>query len=179
MSLMLPYAKLPTRSGEEPFIKKASGYDAEAHITSETDAAPGRVNHSTAGAIHAIDTLGLPGRILAYLVAGHHAGLPDWEKLESGTGGSLRERLQRTELLDAALAARIPNEILEARQPRLEIPGGRAGFALWVRMLFSCLVDADFLDTEAFMDGKKAGQRSAWPELATFAARHGERSEGG
>ena len=158
----------------QSFIKKASGYDAEAHITSETDAAPGRVNHSTAGAIHAIDTLGLPGRILAYLVAGHHAGLPDWEKLESGTGGSLRERLQRTELLDAALAARIPNEILEARQPRLEIPCGRAGFALWVRMLFSCLVDADFLDTEAFMDGKKAGQRSAWPELATLKTRFDE-----
>ena len=158
----------------QSFIKKASGYDAEAHITSETDAAPGRVNHSTAGAIHAIDTLGLPGRILAYLVAGHHAGLPDWEKLESGTGGSLRERLQRTELLDAALAAGIPNEILEVRQPRLEIPGGRAGFALWVRMLFSCLVYADFLDTEAFMDGKKAAQRGTWPALATLKTRFQE-----
>ncbi len=158
----------------QSYIKKASGYDAEAHITSETDAAPGRVNHSTAGAIHAVHTFGLPGRILAYLIAGHHAGLPDWEKLESGTGGSLRERLAKTELLDAALAAGMPDKMLEARQPKLEIPGGKAGFALWLRMLFSCLVDADFLDTEAFMDGDKAGQRGAWPDLATLKAQFDE-----
>ena len=155
----------------QSYIKKASGYDSEAHITSETGAAPARVNHSTAGAIHAVRTFDLPGRILAYLIAGHHAGLPDWEKLESNTGGSLRERLQQTELLEAARAAGIPDEILQAQQPSLSIPGGKAGFALWLRMLFSCLVDADFLDTEAFMDGDKAGQRGAWPALETLKTR--------
>ena len=30
-----------------------------------------------------------------------------------------------------------------------------------MRMLFSCLVDADFLDTEAFMNADKAGRRTA------------------
>ncbi|RMG33914.1 MAG: hypothetical protein D6720_10550 [Gammaproteobacteria bacterium] len=57
----------------------------------------------------------------------------------------------------------IPAETLEAEAPPLAIPGGKAGFALWLRMLFSCLVDADFLDTEAVMDGGNAGQRGAWP----------------
>src|SRR3546814_18225349 len=33
-------------------------------------------------------------------------------------------------------------------------------------MLFSCLVDADFLDTEAFMDEGKAARRNGWSELA-------------
>jgi CRISPR-associated endonuclease/helicase Cas3 len=32
-------------------------------------------------------------------------------------------------------------------------------------MLFSCLVDADFLDTEKFMDGDKSGRRGNYLEL--------------
>jgi CRISPR-associated endonuclease/helicase Cas3 len=42
------------------------------------------------------------------------------------------------------------------------IPGR---FALWVRMLFSCLVDADFLDTEAFMSPEKSEVRQGFPGL--------------
>ncbi len=38
-------------------------------------------------------------------------------------------------------------------------------------MLFSCLVDADFLDTEAFMDIDKAGQRSNAPTLSDLLPR--------
>ena len=144
------------------YIRRESGYEREqAHL----EGGQGRVDHSTAGAIHAIETLDLRGRILAYLIAGHHAGLPDWEKLEEGTGGSLRERLQNRQWLDKTLAADIPPELLRAEMPQLDIPGKKAGFALWVRMLFSCLVDADFLDTEAFMDGERTGLRGGYPDL--------------
>ena len=52
-----------------------------------------------------------------------------------------------------------------------DIPGGKDGFALWVRLLFSCLMDADFLDTEAFMDPAKASRRGDWPELAELGER--------
>ena len=150
------------------YIRRESGLEREqAHLEN----GPGRVDHSTAGAIHAVETLGLPGRILAYLIAGHHAGLPDWEKLEQGTGGALRERLERRELLEKTLAADLPAELLEAEPPPLNIPGGRSGFALWVRMLFSCLVDADFLDTESFMDGERAGLRGGYPDLESLRAR--------
>ncbi len=150
------------------YIRTASGYDRQqAHV----EAQPGRVDHSTAGAIHAINTLGLPGRILAYLIAGHHAGLPDWEKLEEGTGGSLRERLERKDLLENALAADISDALLHADTPSLQIPGGRGGFALWVRILFSCLVDADFLDTEAFMDGERMRQRGSYTSLEALRPR--------
>ncbi len=150
------------------YIRRESGYEREqAHL----EGGPGRVDHSTAGAIHAVKTLGLPGRILAYLIAGHHAGLPDWERLEEGTGSALRERLQRKDLLEKALMAEIPPELLQAEMPPLDIPGRRAGFALWVRMLFSCLVDADFLDTEAFMDDERAGLRGGYPDLESLRAR--------
>lgn len=57
------------------------------------------------------------------------------------------------------------------------MPDGKAGFALWVRMLFSCLVDADFLDTEHFMDDAKHAQRGNYPslsELLTLFNRHME-----
>ena len=48
---------------------------SEAHIEGKT----GRVNHSSAGALLAIDQFDQLGRILAYAIAGHHAGLPDWQ----------------------------------------------------------------------------------------------------
>ncbi len=37
----------------------------------------GRVDHSTAGGIYAVEKFGVIGRVLAYVIAGHHAGLPD------------------------------------------------------------------------------------------------------
>ena len=61
------------------YIKTVSGYDPEAHIEGK----PGRVDHSTAGAIHALRQLGAHGRLLAYLIAGHHAGLPDWSAADT------------------------------------------------------------------------------------------------
>jgi len=137
------------RPAFQNYIRSASGYEPEAHVD-------GRVDHSTAGAIHAVRQWGVHGRVLAYLIAGHHAGLPDWEKLEEGTGGSLKERLAKGELLDEALATGIPEDLLRVERPEFRVPGDARGFALWVRMLFSSLVDADFLDTEAFMDGERA-----------------------
>ena len=148
------------------YIRTASGFDPEAYL----EGAPGRVDHSTAGAIHAVRQWGVHGRVLAYLIAGHHAGLPDWEKLGEGTGGSLRERLAQSRLLDEALE-QAPAELHSLDQPEFRVLGGADGFALWVRMLFSCLVDADFLDTEAFMDGEKAAQRGGHPPLSELCGR--------
>ncbi len=153
----------------QSYIRGASGY--EAHL--EDEFSKGRVDHSTAGAIFAVNKLGLPGKILAYLIAGHHAGLPDWEKDEA-PGSSLRERLQRTELLDKTLAQSVPDNLLECTEPEVKIPGGPSGFALWVRMLFSCLVDADFLDTERFMDEDKAKQRGKYPTVSDLQSRFNE-----
>ena len=134
-------------------IKSVSGYDSEAHIER-----PGRVDHSTAGAQHAVDQFGLHGRILAYCIAGHHAGLPDWHTSETA-GAALKVRLDDSSHLKRTLSQAIPHEILSQPKPTSALLGKAEGFALWVHMLFSCLVDADFLDTEAFMDADKAAQR--------------------
>lgn len=134
-------------------IRSVSGYDA--HLEGKV----GRVDHSTAGAQHAIKQFGVHGRILAYLIAGHHAGLPDWHSGETG-GAALKARLADPSHLQRIADKPVPDEIfLQPPKPTSTLLGGAEGFALWVRMLFSCLVDADFLDTEAFMDPDKAAQR--------------------
>ncbi|MGX2040912.1 CRISPR-associated helicase Cas3' [Methylocaldum sp. MU1018] len=143
------------------YIRRSSGYDSDAHIEGK----PGKAPHSTAGALLACDRFEEAGRVLAYLIAGHHAGLYDWH-------GGLESRLNgedaRQELQEAVNAIH-PPEILaagDAFRPDLRrVPGLKDGFALWIRMLFSCLVDADFLDTEAFMDDGKAERRGGYPEI--------------
>lgn len=143
------------------YIKRASGYDPEAHV----EGGSGRVDHSTAGAIHAIETLGPRGRILAYLIAGHHAGLPDWNSVEEGRS-TLFQRVaegKRQGYLEESVAGVPARDTLDRPMPASSPPPG--SLALWIRMLFSCLADADFLDTEAFMDAARSAQRTDYPAL--------------
>lgn len=127
--------------------------------------------HSAAGALWAIQQLNHPknlpyGRILAYLIAGHHAGLDDWN-------GGLCERLQKEDSkkeLAEAQAANPPAHLLahgDFVPDFRSILGGMEGiaFSLWVRMLFSCLIDADRLDTEEHFDSTKRIQRNGFPSL--------------
>ena len=149
------------RPSFQSYIRDASGFEREeAHIEGKLN----RVDHSTAGAIYAKQKLGTLGHVLAYVIAGHHAGLPDFHSAD-GAGSALSARLNNAKYLEEALLARPPTELLDFTKPTTSIPGGMAGFALWVRMLFSSLVDADFLDTEAFMDEGKAANRSVYPSL--------------
>ena len=156
------------RPGFQRYVRLADNPDA--HIEGKVG---GRdKTHSAAGALWAMQTLEeahgaqgkLAARVLAYLIAGHHAGLADWH---SGLQERLDEEDSQRELTEAR-AAQPPAEILSAGAfiPHLKsIPGGTAGFALWVRMLFSCLVDADFLDTEAHFDAGKPARREGFPTL--------------
>ncbi|MFT3886177.1 MAG: CRISPR-associated helicase Cas3' [Flavobacteriales bacterium] len=150
------------------YLRRETNYD-DNYPCNGTSSHP---NHSTAGAMLAIQRFDKLGRVLAYLIAGHHAGLYDWHSAEAGEGRGLEYRLRQSEAhkeLADSLATGISDEILQpnATPPDLRnIPGGKQGFALWIRMLFSCLVDADFLDTEAYMSPDKAQTRSPYPSLA-------------
>jgi CRISPR-associated endonuclease/helicase Cas3 len=150
------------------YIRAASGYDADAHL----EGMPGRVNHSSAGAVQAINSQEQTGHVLAYLIAGHHAGLPDFFATEGRSALQTRLSDARNEnLLGRALAGGVPAELLLSEKPTGKIHGGSHGAHLWLRMLFSCLVDADFLDTEAFMDSDNATTRGQYPQLAELHAR--------
>lgn len=150
--------------------KYGSAFQAKLEAAAGADAhleAKARVDHSTAGGLHAVARFGIAGRLLAYIVAGHHAGLPDWQADHSGRA-ALSQRLLKRKLLDAAMAAEIPDEILAQSFP-VEKPSGLDP-AFWLRMLFSCVVDADFLDTEEFFDPGKAVQRAGYPKLTSLLA---------
>ncbi|NPE54615.1 CRISPR-associated endonuclease Cas3'' [Dickeya dadantii] len=143
----------------QDYLRKASGYDAEnAHI----EQAPGRVSHSIAGARYAITALGNGlGHILAYAISGHHAGLPNGR----GDAGSLYNRLTTgDEEYQQAREQAIPADILQAIPVSLP-PLSEENIALWLRMLFSCLVDADFLDTERYMSPENAARREKTASL--------------
>ncbi len=138
------------------YIRDKSGYERENAHVETTD----RPRHSTAGAIHAVDQWGdFYGHIIAYLIAGHHAGLPDW----AGGRGGLSHRLEDTESQDEyeeSLEAADDFPLLHANKPALpDFIDSPYKFALWMRMMFSSLVDADFLDTEQFMDPSRTLQR--------------------
>jgi CRISPR-associated endonuclease/helicase Cas3 len=136
---------------------------SDAHIeTKETK--HGRVDHSTAGAIHAIEKFGKAGRIFGYPIAGHHAGLADWQTADAGNK-SLMHRLQNDELLKKALTSNIPAEIIGQFLPKQKFKT-KEGHALWIRMLYSCLVDADFLDTEAFLEPEKSEVHKGYPAIS-------------
>ena len=122
-----------------------------------------QVEHSITGPIFAIKQFGCIGRLPAYVMAGHHAGLPDWETETSGMT-SLSQRLQRKLLLEDIPQANLPEKILEQPIPK-EKPQPGSDAAMWVRMLFSCLVDADFLDTEAFFQPENAATRGKYRQL--------------
>ena len=119
----------------------------------------GKIDHSSAGALYARQKNAQVGTILAYLIAGHHAGLPDWEH-EAGVGGALSDRLNSDENLQKALQGKPPQNILDVSFPTSKpLFTSVEAVHVWVRMLYSCLVDADYLDTESFMDPPKADLR--------------------
>ncbi|MGB9804841.1 CRISPR-associated endonuclease Cas3'' [Desulfofundulus sp.] len=51
-----------------------------------------KVDHSTPGAVESEKRYGPVGRILAYIIAGHHCGLPDWGSVADES--SLEARLK-------------------------------------------------------------------------------------
>ena len=127
----------------------------------------GRVDHSTWAAKQACKSFGITGRLLAYVLAGHHAGLGNFEHSGSdgGARSTLRYRLSDANRLPVDGMENVPAELLNRQltNPALK-PTDDAGFtsAFFVRMLFSCLVDADCLWTEHFYDPAATEQRSAY-----------------
>ncbi len=114
--------------------------------------APGlspRCDHSTAGARVAMEHFGSIARTLAYAIAGHHAGLADAARLDERLD-SLRTTIPPCAGWQAQTGP-LP-DVAALRPAGLIVPGRHACFevAFLIRMLFSCLVDADFIATERF-----------------------------
>lgn len=136
-------------------IREENGFEAHIEDPNPDNALK---DHSSAGAVHARERLGALGMPLAFVIAGHHAGLADRADLE--------ERLAKRKVLleDARLGGAPESLLLEATPERLPfVPSGgddaRRRLEFWTRMLFSALCDADFLDTERFYDARRSAAR--------------------
>lgn len=148
----------------------------------------GKVNHSTAAYLYLLQEWAagkessngrILARLLAYPLLGHHGGMADiGNRAEPGT---LAYRTSDTEIRSvpdwkgesiASLPAvevffdeLLPFICLEGRRP------DAFATSFLLRMLFSCLVDADFLDTERFCSPERYVRRPAWPPIDTLEPR--------
>jgi CRISPR-associated helicase Cas3/CRISPR-associated endonuclease Cas3-HD len=126
-----------------------------------------KVDHATAGALELTQRAEILGKLIfAYCVAGHHGGLPDTGS--ENDAASLTGRLKKTRLkplpdYSAYKTEWEAGELVLKSAKLLPFPrdGSRLPFsiAFLTRMLYSCLVDADWLDTEAFMHKETPAQR--------------------
>jgi CRISPR-associated helicase Cas3/CRISPR-associated endonuclease Cas3-HD len=119
-------------------------------------------DHSSAGAKVLKSISPAMGNLLGYVITGHHAGLLNGGGWGAVSGdGSLQGRLKKevpdfSAYRNEITADMFPPMISIARQladskPLDERDQGFS-FSFLVRMIFSCLVDADFIDTEEFMN---------------------------
>jgi len=131
------------------------------------------VDHSTAGAKIAIERWGdVIGKLMAFCIAGHHAGLANG----NGEGDNRRTLKDRLALQFGADIPALDN----LWQQEIKLPQNLSApplkpdahhpffsYAFFTRMLYSCLVDADYLDTEAFYLNleNKAVERGGYPDL--------------
>ncbi|MBQ9798990.1 MAG: CRISPR-associated endonuclease Cas3'', partial [Thermoguttaceae bacterium] len=166
----------------QTYLEEAA--QAEADGTGEKRRAP--IKHSEAGAAWAIQTFGrFLGTLFAYVVAGHHAGLPDYltdgsaslcNRLQKG-GQTTLQQLQRnaTERLAPFVAEieKVAPLLAGDGSDELGRPVGltQSNLHFFVRFLFSRLVDADRLDSEAFGDPETAASRGKFASISALYAK--------
>lgn len=126
------------------------------------------VDHATAGAIACAKR---GNRYVSACVAGHHGGLQDFGNMrtarrDDGTfyGRLLKGREEGCLEHCGESGVALPMAAISAAQGLNTL---QASF--WTRMLYSCLVDADFLDTERFMNGER--DRGGCDDMAALLAR--------
>lgn len=117
------------------------------------------VDHKSSGAAMAQEAFGIAGSILTPIILGHHGGMPDT------VPPTLTKHLtDEQRLLAESLQIKPPQRL----PPTLANRNTQAAYSMpfFIRMLYSCLVDADFLDTEAFIDESRSNQRGNYPDIS-------------
>lgn len=125
-----------------------------------------QIEHAGAGAALAKEKIPVGWETLAFVIAGHHAGLANWHCKESRHDKStpLADRVKRARaMLETCRSLMEENNdevmlrLMELQAvpelPKWFLTGGdegKASFSCFIRMLFSALVDADSLATENF-----------------------------
>ena len=134
------------------YIRKISGYDPNAPNWKDK-------THAYVGALLAQKYYGCFSVFLSNPIMGHHAGLYDYGDFET------------------QMKLPLPLEInSEWQNINLAVPSHLSSlnafdFHHFVRLLYSCLVDADFLDTERFMNEGNAALRGQKDDLQQLSVK--------
>jgi CRISPR-associated endonuclease/helicase Cas3 len=117
-------------------------------------------DHSSAGAVLAAQQY---WEGLAFLLAGHHGGLPDPTNLKRRLGEKSSDPIIQDFLRQVGRIVALPER---PPMPTLNSP---TQADLFLRFLFSALVDADYLDTEAHFDPGRSRLRYRPADLEALA----------
>lgn len=139
----------------QKYIQGVTGYNKDyANVKSGP-------NHSYVGAVIAQKRYPQIAPLIAQPIAGHHRGLYDYCEYIEET----KREIPKDIATENTISFQYP------KLPRME----QYDLHHMVRMLFSCLVDADSLDTEAFMEpelAKMRGSHASMPELLKMLETH-------
>lgn len=135
----------------QKYIRGVTGYDKK---NSAIKKGP---NHSYVGAVIANNHYKVLAPLIAQPIAGHHRGLYDYCCYEEEIRRELPKEISDNEIIPIQM----PNF------PKME----KYDLHHLVRMLFSCLVDADSLDTESFMDPDQAKMRGSHTTMEELLVR--------
>lgn len=134
-----------------------------------------KVDHATAGAKEVLKLFNKDGleknlaTMLSFCIAGHHTGLPDYGDATDVDGtGTLLSRVEKKRLEEySAYRSEIDTTSLLLKGRKLKTSNEAFTVAFMTRMIFSALVDADFQDTETFMqqEEKSRGGHASTEEL--------------
>lgn len=117
-----------------------------------------RVDHKAAGALLAVETYGA----LALPLQGHHGGLTSLGGLKDWLGEHTSDARHALHMAEAALPGLRPVALPMPEHTQRDPLSAE----LFLRLLFSALVDADYLDTEAHFSPDRAGFRGTSTGLA-------------
>lgn len=132
----------------QQYIRQSNGLPYE-HWSGDTD-------HAYIGALVAQKAYPVLSPIIGNDIAGHHRGLYDINELQAR--------------LKAPMPKGIDTTVPECSLKRLHITGN-ADVNHVCRMLFSCLVDADYLDTEQFMSPETSKLRIPYESLQSLSTK--------
>ena len=140
----------------QEYIRDVNGIEGHHNYTQESK------QHAIVGALNVMSLYGQSAlNLFANQIAGHHAGLYDYCELE--------QKLQ----------TEFPEDVCPVTEKypldRMQFQLVREDMHHLSRMLYSCLVDADFLDTEAFMNPEAAklrGNKSSLNDLIPLLEQH-------
>lgn len=129
-------------------IKKVSGYSPEVKVI-------GNYHHAYVGGAIAGKQYGKSAdNLIVNQILSHHSGLHDSDEIDA----AIKKEMDQNH--DGQLPPEINTDIgtIKLNKPPFVISPN--DFHHLARMLFSCLVDADYLDTESFMDKTSSELRS-------------------